>query len=371
MVLGGLMLADMVGKSGLLKRIAFKCIIVTGATYSGIIWGLGLAGLLLWFIIPGQAFIPMCAVAFGIINVLNLGKSKASAGIMMGAAFSCMLPGWFLFTPIFYLYGSFASAAIGTPHFAWLDFFTKQWPCFFAFVLVLFLRTKLCRPKEAISGKAYFKQEYQSLGKLSVAEIKAIIVCLLLLGFIMTTDIHGISAMWGFAVIPLLLYLPGIGIAEEHDLEKTNFSMPIFVVACMSIGTVGASLGLGKIFSDLALPLLTGKSVTFVFFFIYILCVLLNFLMTPIAIAAAFTLPLCEICMQLGINTNALLLFLLQALDQVFLPYEYVMYLVAFSFGVMELKHFVQLMSMKFLVNIIFMFAILLPYWHLIGFIAV
>lgn len=288
----------------------------------------------------------------------------------MGAAFSCMLPGWFLFTPIFYLYGSFASAAIGTPHFAWLDFFTKQWPCFFAFVLVLFLITKLCRPKEAISGKAYFKQEYQSLGKLSVAEIKAIIVCLLLLGFIMTTDIHGISAMWGFAVIPLLLYLPGIGIAEEHDLEKTNFSMPIFVVACMSIGTVGASLGLGKIFSDLALPLLTGKSVTFVFFFIYILCVLLNFLMTPIAIAAAFTLPLCEICMQLGINTNALLLFLLQALDQVFLPYEYVMYLVAFSFGVMELKHFVQLMSMKFLVNIIFMFAILLPYWHLIGFIA-
>ena len=49
MVLGGFLLADTLNDIGLLKRIAYKCIIWTGCTYNGILYGLVIAGLLLNF----------------------------------------------------------------------------------------------------------------------------------------------------------------------------------------------------------------------------------------------------------------------------------------------------------------------------------
>lgn len=73
----------------------------------------------------------------------------------------------------------------------------------------------------------------------------------------------------------------------------------------MSIGTVGATLGIGELVSQIVLPILSDKSFSFVFFFIHILFVLLNFVMTPVAIGAAFSLPFAQICIDLGINPIA------------------------------------------------------------------
>lgn len=72
MVLGGLMIADMANKTGFLKRIAYKCIIWAGGTYRGIIWGLGLAGMITTILLAGNGIIPMAALAFGICTALDM-----------------------------------------------------------------------------------------------------------------------------------------------------------------------------------------------------------------------------------------------------------------------------------------------------------
>ena len=79
MCLGGLVLANVLESTGLLKRVAYKCIILTGASYNGILWGMALAGIILNIFIPGQVVIPMAAFSFGICQALELGRSKESA----------------------------------------------------------------------------------------------------------------------------------------------------------------------------------------------------------------------------------------------------------------------------------------------------
>ena len=55
------------------------------------------------------------------------------------------------------------------------------------------------------------------------------------------------------------------------------------------------------------------------------------------------------------------------ACDQIILPYEYANYLLAYSFGVMSMKHFIQLTGTKMIVGTIFLILIMFPYWKLIG----
>ena len=354
MVLGGIMIADMANKTGFLKRIAYKCIIWAGGTYRGIIWGLGLAGMITTLLLAGNGIIPMAALAFGICSALELNRTKAAAGIMLASAFGCIVSGSFLFNVGPNMYAGFAGTVM-----------SLSW------IVVFFLLERLCKPKEPLNGKDYFVEQYASLGKTTTAEKKAAAICVLLLVMLVTTDLHHIQAMWVFAIVPLLAYLPGIKICDDQDMKNTNFGMVFFTAACMSIGTVGTALGIGQLVSQIAVPILQGRSISFVFFFMYILFVLLNFVMTPVAIAAAFTMPFAQICTSLGINPEAFFLFETVALDQIFLPYEYVMYLVVFSFGVMQLKDFVQLMTMKFLVATLYIFLLLIPFWRLIGFLTI
>ena len=368
MVLGGIMIADMANKTGFLKRIAYKCIIWAGGTYRGIIWGLGLAGMITTLLLAGNGIIPMAALAFGICSALELNRTKAAAGIMLASAFGCIVSGSFLFNVGPNMYAGFAGTVMSL---SWIQYFTHQIVGIVYFVVVFFLLERLCKPKEPLNGKDYFVEQYASLGKTTTAEKKAAAICVLLLVMLVTTDLHHIQAMWVFAIVPLLAYLPGIKICDDQDMKNTNFGMVFFTAACMSIGTVGTALGIGQLVSQIAVPILQGRSISFVFFFMYILFVLLNFVMTPVAIAAAFTMPFAQICTSLGINPEAFFLFETVALDQIFLPYEYVMYLVVFSFGVMQLKDFVQLMTMKFLVATLYIFLLLIPFWRLIGFLTI
>lgn len=365
MTLGGLMLADMALKSGFLQRLALKCIILTGGTYRGIIWGLAISGLILCILLAGQGYIPMAALAFGICTALGIKQTKEAAGIMLAAVFSSVLAGTFIFNTGPVMYASFAGMQM---NIGWIDYFLKQPVGVIYFIVMFTILEKLCRPKNGLNGKEYFQAEYAKLGKIKTEEIKALTICILLLIFLLTTKLHGISVMWGFALFPLIAYLPGIGFCTSEDMRKTNFGMAFFLAACMSIGTVGTSLGIGQLVSAVTMPYIEGKSISFVFFVIYILCIVLNFLMTPLAIAAAFSLPFAQIMVNMGVNPDAFFLFETIALDQIFLPYEYVVYLVVFSFGAMRMQDFVKLMSIKAVVATIYIFCLLLPFWKLIGF---
>lgn len=368
MIVGGFLLAAILLRIGLLNRIAYKCILLTGASYNGIIWGIGLAGIVLFVMMPSSAIIPLAALAYGICNALHLTKGRESAGITLAAMVAAIAPGSFLFNPGIFVYAGLGQAATGPLTLNWIQFFIQNWVMLPQYLLLLFIITKIFKPQKPINGKEFFQNEYDQLGPLSIEEKRALIVVFFLLIFLLTANQHKIDIIWGFAVIPLLMFLPGLKVAQPEDISNINWGMVVFTVSCLSIGTTGGALGLGQVASSLILPMIEGKSITFFLGVLYVIFVLLNFLLTPNAMMAAFTLPLAEIAMQIGLNPMALYLLIAAASDQIILPYEHVLYLIFFSFGMIHTKDFAKFMGIKMAVNAIFIFALNIPWWKFTGF---
>lgn len=368
MCLGGLVLANVLESTGLLKRVAYKCIILTGASYNGILWGMALAGIILNIFIPGQVVIPMAAFSFGICQALELGRSKESAGIMMTAAMAALLPLMFIFnTNVLVIY----NAAKDVPGIAvpgWLEFLGNNCVSVLFMAAMVFIASKMFKPDKPISGKAYFLAQYQAMGKMSLNEKRTAIVALVLFIFLLTGKWHGIELGWGFALIPLLLYFPGLHAGTPEDLKRVNYGFILFIASCMAIGTAAGYLGVAGIVADLVMPVLAGKGLSFVMFFVWGMCVVLNFIMTPLAIMGAFSGPLAQIAINLGINPDAMFMVIYHGVDQIIMPYEYALYLIFVSFGLIRLGDFIKICSAKMVVNLIFVMVILIPYWRLIGF---
>ena len=84
---------------------------------------------------------------------------------------------------------------------------------------------------------------------------------------------------------------------------------------------------------------------------------------------AAFTVPLVQIAAQLDINPMAVYYIMMNACDQIIMPYEYALYLIFFSVGLIKMKDFIQILGVKMILNIVIVFALLIPFWKFIGFI--
>jgi len=205
------------------------------------------------------------------------------------------------------------------------------------------------------------------LGPVTVVERKAIFVALLLVLFLLTGGLHGINIGWGFVFAAILLYIPGINIGTESDIKRINYSLLFFVTACMSIGAVANVLGLGKLLAQIMLPYMSSTGTFGSIGLVWLLCVVANFLMTPLAIMAAFSAPLTEIALNLGIDPLAFYYTIFHGVDQIIFPYEYALYLVYFSFGLIHIKDFMKIFSIKMLTSIILILFVLIPYWKLIG----
>ena len=127
-------------------------------------------------------------------------------------------------------------------------------------------------------------------------------------------------------------------------------------------------MGFGDLISQAIVPVIEGRSYTFVLFLVYIGYFVLNFIMTPMAITVTFTLPLAQVAMDIGMNPVALYILMGNASDQILLPYEVVLWLVYFSFGMMHMKDFIKFMSVKTVINMLFMFLFMIPWWKISGF---
>ncbi len=329
-----------------------------------------IAGVLLNFMVPGKLALPFAALSYGICTALELGKSKESAGIMLAAAMGALMPPqMFAFNPTFFILVNGGLEATGPLELSWWGFFFNNAVGIVFILFMTFVASRVFKPAAPISGKVYFRDEYKKLGGMSSKEKKAIVVVLALFLALITNKWHGVDAGWCFALIPLVMFFPGVNIGTKETIAKVNYRFIIFVASCMTIGSTAGALGLGKLVANMVMPVLEGRSTTFVLMFVWALCVALNFLLTPLAVMSAFALPLGQIAVDLGINPLAMYFTMTNGLEQLLMPYEVALYLIFFSFGLIELKYFTKFLGLKMIFNGVFVCLILIPYWNLVGFI--
>ena len=71
--------------------------------------------------------------------------------------------------------------------------------------------------------------------------------------------------------------------------------------------------------------------------------------------------------MNLGVDPLAVIFTFNHSTDMVFLPYEYLTFLVFYALGGMTMGQFFKYQALKNIVYMIFFVAIMIPYWYLVG----
>lgn len=367
MTFGCFALIAIVQKTTLLKRLAYFCVIASGGTYSGIIFAMITLGIVIKFILPGcTTGIAMLALAYSIVKALNLEKSKAGAGIIMAMLLGFMdsgvgyMPDYF--SVLFANVGTVTSVPVSMTSFAFHNLIFLP-----LIYLIGFLLTKYFKPEIPISSKAYFREQLTLMGSIEQKEKKILMVLLLFMVYLLTESYHGFPMLYGFIIAPFIMYFPGIDVGESEDLKHINYSVMLFMTACMTIGNVAAYVEIGPFISAMLLPYLQNTSTSGFFALIWIIIAFLNLLMTPMAEFAALGAPIAQLCVDLGINPYPMIYTFIQGGSTVIFPYEYTMGLVAFSFGIIKMKDFVKVVIVKNIICFVFLMTAGITYWKLIG----
>jgi len=369
-VYGCLLLLNIVqNKTQLIERIACKCMIITGGTYKGIIFGMIILGIAINLIVPGVfTGLAIAAIAYGICKALDLGVSKASSGIMLAAVIGFVDAWRFVYCPpdMGVLLG--IASAVAPTDMDYLTYFLYNAPWIvFPFIMgIIIILT--CRPEKPIDGKAYFVERQKELGRLTVDEKKTLIVLIVFMLYLFTYRWHGLDMVYGFVLAPLLLYLPIFNVATKSDLMTVNFPMVVFVAGCLSIGSVASYIGIPQLISDIVVPLLEGRTNTFYLGFVYWFTVMFNLIMTPMAMMTAFSVPLVQIALDMGMQTAFPTLFTMNAACyNLFLPYEAVLIAGMYQgFGNTKLSLFVKVFVIRMVLTFLWITFIIIPYYGVI-----
>lgn len=177
MMIGALILSLVLEKTQLMKRIAYHCILLTGASYKGIVMGLILAGVIMNLFIMDNSIIPMAALAYGVCRAMNLKPGQASAGIMLAAAFSALTPMNWLYSSNLAILIGLGQSSGGPASIGWFEVIQHQLPMVLYTVGLGVLCLVLFRPEEQINGKDYFRGELNKMGSMSKDEKKRSLSC--------------------------------------------------------------------------------------------------------------------------------------------------------------------------------------------------
>lgn len=364
MVFGCLILINVMQRVNVLKRIAYSLLIVTGGTYMGIIMGLTIFGVLF-----GTISIACVALAFGVCKALNLGKSKAAAGILLATTIAVTSSGDFIFTAVGVgISGTVANLALSAMNLPnvpvdYVSTFLHNIPWICYPFITSFILAKLCAPKENIGGKEHFRKLKEELGPMSGDEKKALGIFIAVMVYAFTTGIHGFDLVYGFIFAPMLMYFPGFKIGKKEDITSVNIGMLMFIAGCISIGTAATAVGIGNVIADIATPVLSGKSGTFFVVLTLLLGSLANVVMTPVALMSVLGAPLSQIAVNMDMTVYPVIYALKHACTTIIFPYENTTFLFAFSFGLMDMKLFMKLMALMCIAEFVFMIFVGVPFW--------
>ena len=176
-----------------------------------------------------------------------------------------------------------------------------------------------------------------------------------------------LPAAYGFMVLPYLLFLPSVDVGNINSIKKINFGIFFFIAGCLCIGTVGGAIGFGKLISGVTTPILANTAPLVTFLVILFCGMICNLFMIPYAMMAGLSLPFAQIAVDLGMNPMASVIALVISTDMVFMPYEVAPYLLMFAFGMISMKQFVGLNTVKTLLTFVFFALVMYPLWTLLG----
>lgn len=177
----------------------------------------------------------------------------------------------------------------------------------------------------------------------------------------------GIDPVYVFCVLSLLCYMPFVKILDPGTISELAIMFLVFVTGCMSIGFVGGAVGFNTWTVQQIVPLLSGWSETVSIFMSYLLGLVINFLLTPLAALGAITPAIGELGRAMNVNPLPVFYAFNYGLDQYLFPYETVYLLYIFITGKISLRHIMPALFARMIVTGLLIVCVAIPWWNFIG----
>lgn len=378
-ILGAFMVAHIMQKTGVSKRLAYRLMLLARGNFYIVVAMLIIAGVIMAMFVPAAiARVAIFgAIALSIRDAMGWkDDSRKTIILIMGVFFAASAASYLWYTGSngnVIVAGMLESAGYGVTWTEWALY--NALPGLVAIavqmIAVIFFANKFCKDDgqslNSAEMNAYIKEENMKLGKMSSSEIKATIMLIVLFILLLTNgQLHNWNPGQIFIVIALIAYLPGIQLLEGSDTKQINFSVVFLITGFIAIGDAATSLGLGDIFVEKALPYLPHSiyGLSAVSFFIAFFG---NMLMTPLAIGSAFTVPMVNIAITLGINPTGLIMIFWNSCVATLFPYEVNADILLFSYGLVSMKNYIKIGVIRSVLMLVALFLIYIPWFKIIG----
>lgn len=369
MIVGALFMAATLEDCGLLRRLAYYLMCKVKGSYMGLLFSITIVTVILNILTSGRGYLIMGPLAIGLCVSLNGMQKNLGAGL----AAAVMVGGC---TSHIYTYQAscwgilmqMAGKYVGPTDITPLSIMLHNWPMFFVSLIVIFIAGKMFKPEEELGEITYFQMKLQEMGKITRREKVNGLMLAIILVYIFGVGWHKLDVNLGFAIIPWIVYLPGLNGADANTIKKVNLDILFFATACMAVGTVASTLGIGVALAGVVSGLLNGSTSPFAIMgMVFIIVFILNFLMTPVAIFSLITDPILMMVTSMGYSPIPFTYAISACSEAIIFPYEYVPYLIVYGFGMMKMNDFIKYNIIRSIIVFAGILIVLVPYWMLIG----
>lgn len=255
LVIGGFLISETIGQSGLGERIACYFVKWFVNSYNSIIISCYVLGALLSFMIPHPW--PRSFLLFSVMSyIIKASKVEKQYAVNIGlAVFAGSIPtSMILITGDSTLNPAVASFAGET--MSWGQWILRMGvPGLLAATLTCIAQISICKkPAEFYLDKHIIEDKQRSLGRMGRKELGTILVMILAIILWMTDSSHGIHSGWVAIGAVILLASPLIGVLSKDSWKAVNMSTLLFLCAALSIGTVGGLTGMNDWIAAALMP---------------------------------------------------------------------------------------------------------------------
>ncbi|MBQ3119534.1 MAG: SLC13 family permease [Peptococcaceae bacterium] len=372
--IGAMAFVMMIQDTGILTRLGYYIFVKVKGSFSKAMFALYIACLLVSFVSMAQAQMLCFALAYALWSTLGLKPTdRETMVLVLVTILGAIQAAVFLYCPMSVAIMNGSTQAI-IPGFN-LTLSEVMWynmPVFFVSLFMIWLSLLWYKrgPKNenlaTENSYVYFKNEYDKLGKIKPAEIKALLLVMFVVLTVLTQSIHGLEAVYAFLIALILGFLPGINIGKTAVIKKVPWDAIILAGSFMAIGSVGGSLGLNQIITAVCVPIVSALGEYWSVLGTTVMGTLSNFILSPFAMMAVLPAPIAQYCTAVGFDPVVHIMALYNAKDIVFFPYEYPAYLLLFSFGMISMNNFTKVCTFKAIVSLIAVVVILMPWWSIV-----
>ncbi len=369
MIVGAFFMAASLEDCGLLRRLAYYLMCKVKGSYMGLLFSIMIVTVILNILTSGRGYLIMAPLAVGLCMSLdgmqkNLGAGLASAVMVGGCTshvYTYQASGWGV---LMQMAGNYVGPTDITP----LSIMLHNWPMFFVSLVIIFIAGKMFKPENGLGEITYFQTKLDEMGSISRREKINGVMLAIVLVYIFGVGWHKLDVNLGFAIIPWMVYLPFLNGADANTVRKINLEVVFFVTACMAIGTVATSLGIGVALAGVVESFLNGSTSAFaIMSIVFAIVFILNFLMTPLAIFSLITDPILMMVTQMGYSPIPFTYAISACSEAIIFPYEYVPYLIVYGFGMIRMNDFIKYNIIRSILVFGGILFVLVPYWYLIG----